>query len=182
MNESRMTLCADCHCRIPPAFNATSMHRSGAMVVARADREESGQTISYKLIRINASPTACGMIYFRQLDPRDRPHAVGRRSMEATMQRSATKAPFVERRRGAPRIVFDPPLKARYMGIDGTWTRPCLVIDTSQTGAQLEVSEPVSDLREFFLILSPSSPPVFRRCRLIWINGNRTGVEFQKDK
>lgn len=93
---------------------------------------------------------------------------------------TAAKAPLIERRRGPPRVKFDPPLHARYMSIDGTWWHDCLIIDTSQTGAQIEVTEPITNVTEFFLMLSATTPPVHRRCRIVWYNGNRLGVEYQK--
>jgi hypothetical protein len=36
-------------------------------------------------------------------------------------------------------------------------------------------------LNEFFLVLSETTTqPVYRRCKLVWVNGNRMGVEFQR--
>ena len=86
-----------------------------------------------------------------------------------------------ERRHGAPRIKFEPPLHARYMFIDGTRWADCLVIDAASTGAQLEFAQAPGPIAEFFLMFTSSLPhPVFRRCKVMWINGNRMGVEFQK--
>jgi len=86
-----------------------------------------------------------------------------------------------ERRRSAPRIKFYPPLHAKYMFIDGTRWADCLVIDTSSTGAQLEFAQPPGAIAEFFLMFTCTLPhPVYRRCKTIWFNGNRMGVEFQK--
>lgn len=81
-------------------------------------------------------------------------------------------------RRRAKRVTFDPPLRGRYLAIDGTSGCDCLVIDTSASGAQLEFAVPVG-FHEFFLVLSAAARPVNRRCRVIWSNGNRVGVEFQ---
>ena len=85
-----------------------------------------------------------------------------------------------ERRRGAPRIKFEPPLHAKYMFIDGTRSADCRVIDASSTGAQLEFEQQPGVLAEFFLMFTCTLPrPVYRRCKVIWVNGNRMGVEFQ---
>jgi hypothetical protein len=88
--------------------------------------------------------------------------------------------PFMERRRGAPRVEFDPPIKAQMMAIDGTWARDCSVIDMSETGAQLECEGSLAGVSEFFLMLSSSVRPVYRRCKAVWFNGHRMGVELQR--
>ena len=87
-----------------------------------------------------------------------------------------------ERRRDAPRIKFDPPLNARDMFIDGTRWADCLVLDASATGAQLEFAQPPGAIAEFFLMFTSHQPhTVYRRCKAIWFNGNRMGVEFQRN-
>jgi hypothetical protein len=68
------------------------------------------------------------------------------------------------------------------MAIDGTWHRDCLLIDVSDSGAQLaaEVSGLATD--EFFLLLSSVGVPAFRRCRRAWVEGARMGVWFEKKR
>src|SRR5205085_11503173 len=86
-----------------------------------------------------------------------------------------------ERRRGTPRIRFDPPLNAKFMFIDGTRWADCLVIDASQTGAQLQFTESPGAVAEFFLMFTNTLPrPVYRRCKMVWVNGDRMGVQFEK--
>ena|SRR5260221_8105999 len=85
-----------------------------------------------------------------------------------------------ERRLGAPRIKFDIPLNVHFMAIDGTWCRDCRMIDVSDSGAQLEFDGSVAGITEFFLVLSESTHPAFRRCKVVWTNGNRMGVNFDK--
>jgi hypothetical protein len=65
------------------------------------------------------------------------------------------------------------------MGVDGTWRRPCVLLDVSDRGAKLEVEGPVNVLQagEFFLLLS-STGLAFRRCTLVWIDGAQIGVRF----
>jgi hypothetical protein len=87
---------------------------------------------------------------------------------------------YVDRHKGAARVKFEPPLAARYMSIDGTFCAPCKVIDASDSGSQLEFENSAAPLTEFFLVLTSSPTPVFRRCRRVWINGNRMGVEYQR--
>ncbi len=64
------------------------------------------------------------------------------------------------------------------MGIDGTWQRQCTVEDVSDGGARLVVDSVRGlPLKEFFLVLS-STGLAYRRCRLIWVNGDQIGVSF----
>jgi PilZ domain len=85
-----------------------------------------------------------------------------------------------ERRQGAPRVQFDPPLKLTMMAIDGTWVRGCLLMDVSDSGAQITLSDPRVPTEEFFLLLSSSAKPAFRRCKRAWLNGDLVGVSFDK--
>jgi hypothetical protein len=65
------------------------------------------------------------------------------------------------------------------MGADGTWSRRCVLLDVSDTGAKLEVEGTLDVLRakEFFLLLS-STGLAYRRCELVWIEGIIVGVHF----
>jgi hypothetical protein len=83
-----------------------------------------------------------------------------------------------ERRNGA-RIIFERDLHASLMGIDGTWKRDCTMEDVSETGAKLTIEDSIKGLhlKEFFLLLS-STGLVYRRCELIWVNGNQIGARF----
>lgn len=53
------------------------------------------------------------------------------------------------------------------------------MLDVSQNGAKLRVSESVQklNLREFFLLLT-STGNAYRRCELAWIDGDQIGVRF----
>jgi len=83
------------------------------------------------------------------------------------------------------RVKFERGLPAHMMAIDGTWRRECVVDDVSDSSATLTVSTSIEglNLNEFFLLLS-STGLVYRRCALEWVNGDRVGVGFlrQKDK
>ena len=83
--------------------------------------------------------------------------------------------------RKSERITFQRSIDARILGIDGTWNRPCQVVDISQTGAKLIVEEAIGNLvlKEFFLVLSTTGR-VWRRCELMRINGDELGVRFLK--
>ena len=82
-------------------------------------------------------------------------------------------------KRQAQRVVFDKGFAANMMAIDGTWRRPCMMEDVSESGAKLTVDGSVEGLamKEFFLVLS-SMGTAYRRCHLAWVNGNQVGVQF----
>jgi len=65
------------------------------------------------------------------------------------------------------------------MGIDGTWRRDCTMEDVSETGSKLTVEGSIEGLhlKEFFLLLS-STGLAYRRCELVWVNGNQIGARF----
>ena len=83
--------------------------------------------------------------------------------------------------RKANRVVFEKGFTANMMAIDGTWRRPCTMLDASETGARLLIDGSIQGLvlREFFLVLS-SVGKAYRRCELAWVNGNEVGVHFIK--
>ncbi|MCB1413448.1 MAG: PilZ domain-containing protein [Xanthobacteraceae bacterium] len=86
-----------------------------------------------------------------------------------------------EQRRSGERVVFERGFGAQMMGIDGTWRRPCMMEDVSETGAKLTVEGSIEglNLKEFFLLLS-STGLAYRRCELAWVNGDQIGVNFLK--
>jgi hypothetical protein len=96
-----------------------------------------------------------------------------------TIDRGTT---FINRRKGAPRVVFEVPIDGQMMAIDGTWRHNCTVVDMSETGAQLCVEDSGAAIAEFFLVLSRYGHPVFRRCKRVWNKGDRMGVDFDKTK
>ena len=79
--------------------------------------------------------------------------------------------------RKSERVTFDHGIRARIMGIDGTWRRDCTMLDISKSGARLciEGRFEALELREFFLILS-STGLAFRRCQLVRVAGDQIGV------
>jgi hypothetical protein len=84
-------------------------------------------------------------------------------------------------KRKAPRVVFEKGFTANMMAIDGTWRRPCSMLDVSDTGARLSIDGSVEGLamKEFFLVLSTMGK-AYRRCELAWVNGDQVGVHFIK--
>ncbi|RXT46613.1 PilZ domain-containing protein [Bradyrhizobium betae] len=88
-----------------------------------------------------------------------------------------------EKEREARRVVFERPLTAQMMAIDGTWRRPCLVKDVSENSATLKVETSIEGLAltEFFLVLS-STGLAYRRCQLDRVNGDELEVSFLHQK
>jgi hypothetical protein len=82
-------------------------------------------------------------------------------------------------KRAGPRVNFEHERQAQMMAIDGTWRRECTIDNVSDGGARLTVGDSIIDLRltEFFLVLS-STGLAYRRCRLVWVNGDQIGVSF----
>ena len=77
------------------------------------------------------------------------------------------------------RVVFERPIEARLMAIDGTWQRACKIHDVSELSAKLVIDGAINDIgqREFFLVLSPTGL-AYRHCELAWVNGEFVGVQF----
>jgi hypothetical protein len=81
-------------------------------------------------------------------------------------------------RRDGKRVRFEHGFSAHMMAIDGTWRRECKVVDVSESGAQLSVPSLAGlQLAEFFLLFT-SIGVAYRRCRLVWVNGESLGVAF----
>ncbi len=77
------------------------------------------------------------------------------------------------------RVIFERPVEARLMAIDGTWQRACKIHDVSETSAKIVVDGAITDIgqKEFFLVLSPTGL-AYRHCELAWVNGEFIGVQF----
>ena len=78
------------------------------------------------------------------------------------------------------RVLFEQPLAARVMTIDGTWTGGCLVIEMTDAGARLKVTGQAAALTEFFIVLNSFGSPVFRHCKRVWVDGDKMGVSCKK--
>ena len=85
--------------------------------------------------------------------------------------------------RKSDRVQFQRAFPANLMGVDGTWRRPCTLMDVSSTGARLEIegTTDVLQAKEFFLVLS-SMGLAYRRCELVWIDGTNVGIRFLINK
>jgi hypothetical protein len=61
---------------------------------------------------------------------------------------------------------------------EGLPPQACVIIDMSETGAQLEVPAEVAVPGEFVLLIGGNSH-VQRLCKLVWRTDKRVGVEFR---
>ena len=123
-------------------------------------------------------PSTRGPARILRKETRRSPHAGGCVSLFEL--HGAAKRLMTEKRK-AHRVVFEKGFAANMMAIDGTWRRPCAILDVSDTGAKLTIDGSVEGiaLKEFFLVLS-SMGTAYRRCQLAWVNGNQVGVNFIK--
>ena len=80
-----------------------------------------------------------------------------------------------------PRVNFERGVPVQMVAIDGTWRRYCVLLDASVGGARLTVDGQLEglELKELFLLLS-STGLVYRRCRLVRLQGDEIGIEFIK--
>ena len=65
-------------------------------------------------------------------------------------------------RRTDKRVIFERGHTAAIMAIDGTWRRPCTMLDASDIGATLSIEGSLMGLSmsEFFLVLSTREKPI----------------------
>ena len=80
-------------------------------------------------------------------------------------------------------VIFEHPISAHMMAIDGTWRRSCAVKEVTESGAILLVEASIEGLalKEFFLLLS-STGLAYRRCELGRVNGEELAVNFLNRK
>jgi PilZ domain len=84
---------------------------------------------------------------------------------------------LAERRKAVRRIVQ---LPAKIDPGYGAPLRDCIVVDISDLGARVAVTQSQSLPNEFTILLAPFARP-FRRCRLVWRVTDYVGVEFDAD-
>jgi hypothetical protein len=109
------------------------------------------------------------------------PEGISRRASSILLSSCRDERIMEPDQRKRPRVKFERGFAAQMMAIDGTWRRECMMEDVSDTGAKLTIDGTVEGLglKEFFLVLS-STGLAYRRCQLVWINGDQIGVAFLK--
>ena len=71
---------------------------------------------------------------------------------------------------------FGYPAQMHFEG--GMPSRACVIIDMSETGAQLQVAGEIEVPPEFSLLIGGKAD-VRRHCYIVWRAGNRMGVQFR---
>jgi hypothetical protein len=61
---------------------------------------------------------------------------------------------------------------------EGVPPQACIIVDMSESGAQLQIPPDVAVPGEFSLLIGGNSH-VRRHCKLVWRSGNRMGVQFR---
>jgi hypothetical protein len=87
-------------------------------------------------------------------------------------------------KRKARRVEFSRGIDVQMVAIDGTWRRPCVMLDVAEAGAKLMLKQDSLqglNSKEFFLVLSTTGA-AFRRCEVAWINGTFLGIRFIRTK
>ena len=64
---------------------------------------------------------------------------------------------------------------------EGAPSHACVIIDMSETGAQLEIPSEAELPPEFWLLVGGNAN-VRRQCRIVWRSGNRMGVRFRDER
>jgi hypothetical protein len=88
-----------------------------------------------------------------------------------------------EKEQAGRQVIFEHPLPAQMMAIDGTWRRACTLKEVSDAGAKLQAETSIEGLtlNEFCLLLS-STGLAYRRCQLERVNGEELHVSFIRNK
>ena len=83
-------------------------------------------------------------------------------------------------------VKFEQPLDARIMAMDGTWSSECLLIDVSETGAQIRLTGPAVNDTEFFSsaneIWRPCIPDVYKKMGRRHADGSFIPQRFYRSK
>lgn len=86
---------------------------------------------------------------------------------------------FMSAKRDNAQVIFAKGIQVWVMTIDGAWQSECKMLAVSERGALLQVNTSLALLQrnEFFLVLSENGV-AFRRSRMVWVDGEKVGVEF----
>jgi hypothetical protein len=69
---------------------------------------------------------------------------------------------------------------AKLARADGVTLGPCQMLDISATGARLKI-EPSQRIPDHFLLVLSHTGNLFRKCSVVWREGNTMGVKFVPD-
>jgi hypothetical protein len=78
------------------------------------------------------------------------------------------------------KVHFEPPLRARFVTLDGTWSTACEVTTVWETGARLRVKHPPPF--RFILLFAWSPNVVSRFCRRVRWRGENVWVDYVRQR
>jgi hypothetical protein len=86
----------------------------------------------------------------------------------------------VQRNHETKKVHFEPPLRARFVTLDGTWSAACEVTTVWETGARLRVKHPPPF--RFILLFAWSPNVVSRFCRRVRWRGENVWVDYVRQR
>ena len=116
-------------------------------------------------LQLTASPTALEEQHF---------------SVKGERSRFVTIGFPAQRINETKKVHFDPPLHARFVTLDGTWSTPCEVTMVWETGARLRVKHPPPV--RFILLFAWSPTVVSRLCRRVRWRGENVWVDYVRQR
>ena len=93
---------------------------------------------------------------------------------------SVTTGFRTQRKHGTRKIFFDPPLRARFVTLDGSCSAACEVTAVWETGARLRVKHPPPF--RFILLFAWSPTVVSRFCRRVRCRGGDVWVDYVRQR
>jgi hypothetical protein len=78
------------------------------------------------------------------------------------------------------KVHFEPPLRARFVTLDGSWSTACEVTTVWETGARLRVKHPPP--LQFILLFAWSPTVVSRFCRRVRWRGENVWVDYVRQR
>lgn len=108
--------------------------------------------------------------------PQEEPHF----STRAERSRPVTIGFPAQRKHERKRVHFDPPLRARLVTPDGSWSAACEVIALWETGARLHVQHPPPS--QFILLFAWSPTVVSRLCKRVRWRGEDVWVDYVRQR
>jgi hypothetical protein len=87
---------------------------------------------------------------------------------------------FPAQRNNEKKVHFEPPLRARFVTLDGSWSTACEVMAVWETGARLRVKHPPPV--RFILLFAWSPTVVSRLCRRVRWRGENVWVDHVRQR
>lgn len=108
--------------------------------------------------------------------PHEKPHF----SIRRERRRSIALGLPAQLKQDTKRVTFDPPLRARLVTPDGSWSAACEVMTLWETGARLRVQPPPPV--QFILLFAWSPTVVSRLCKRVRWRGEDLWVDYVRQR